>query len=156
MEYTYKPPLVTMILAAAFFACCGWVTYQMASTNDRGLILLHVITLDLQGATMFYWGLFGCSVLFVITGAMGAFRSITNPGSLKLNEHEITFPCGFMGRENARIPYDQIKSLSEMTTSGQTILTIQTRDKKYSIVQGHLPNKEAYTSIKNKLMLHSS
>ncbi len=156
MEYTYKPPLITMILAALFFLACASVAYYMASTNDRGLILWHLIKLDLQGATIFYWGLFVCSILFVIVGAMGAFRSITNPGTLRLGEYEITFPCGFMARDCARIQYDQIKSLSEMKTSGQTILTINTRDKKYSIVQGHLPSKDAYTSVKNKLMLYCS
>ncbi|QQR57896.1 MAG: hypothetical protein IPG59_23475 [Candidatus Melainabacteria bacterium] len=154
MEYTYKPPLITMFLAAAFFTACSFVLFHEASTNDRGLILWHLITFDLQGATNFYWGLFVCSILFVLTGIMGAYRSIANPGKLRLGEHEITFPNGFLGRDLARIQYSQIQDLSEMTTSGQTILTIKTRDKKYSIVQGHLPNKEAYTSVKNKLMLH--
>lgn len=156
MEYTYKPPLITMFLAAAFFAACSFVVFNMASTNDRGLILWHVITLDLQGATTFYWALFVCSVLLTLAGIMGAFRSLTDPKQLKLGEHELTLPCGFMQRDTARIHYSDIKGLSEMKASGQTILTIETRDKKYSVVAGHLPNKEAYTSVKNKLMLHCS
>ncbi len=154
MEYTYKPPLITMFLAAAFFTACSFVLFHEASTNDRGLILWHLITFDLQGATNFYWGLFVCSLLLTMAGIMGAVRSLTDPKLLKLGEHEITLPCGFMQRDTARIQYTDIKGLSEMQASGQTILTIETRDKKYTVVKGHLPNKEAYTSVKNKLMLH--
>ncbi len=156
MEYTYKPPVIMMIFAAIFFGACTPVMYHLASTNNQGADIEYFIQLNVEQATLFYWVLFGFSIILTLLGVLGAIQSIFNPRKLVLGENEIVLPCDFLLRNTARINYKDIQNLEESEISGQTFLYLHTRNKKYSIIASHLPNKETYISVRNKLTLHCS
>ncbi len=156
MEYSYKPPLIKMLVSTLFFAACSFVLFQMASKNDKGALLENVIKLDVNTATILLWFLFGSSILLCLCGILGAMSSITNPRKLTLDEHQIALPCGFLAQDTIRILYENINNMEELEISGQTFLQFNNKGKKYSILASHLPNKEAYISVKNKLLQHCS
>src|SRR5580704_2371067 len=84
LYYSYRPRWRTMILAGGLFVACGLVLVEMAESNDRGLIIEHVIELSPRHATDFYWVMAVLSFTFVATAALMMVVAMYNPQAVEL------------------------------------------------------------------------
>jgi hypothetical protein len=150
LEFPYKPKAHVMLLVAGFFALCGAVLAHVAQTNDRGLLLWHVIHFETEGATVFYWVLAGISGIFVLLGMLGFARSVfaTEPQVLKLTPEEIIVPPSLFRFENQQVRWRDVTRITLQEVNGQHLLHLHHGDrKKLTIARSILPDRSAWDTV---------
>jgi hypothetical protein len=151
-KFPYNPRLAISLACIGFFAACSAILTHEAQTNNRGLLIDYVISLDAHGATVFYWILATFAVLFVLTGLGLIVRRFTAPKMLELQADSLVLPHGFFQSRTTRIHYSEITSLYEQRLSRQTLLRLTTRQGMFSLVAALLPNREIYLGVRDFLM----
>ncbi len=77
-EYPYRPKPLNMLGSGLLFAAGGLFMAHQALTNDRGLIIEHLIRLSPLGTTIFFW----CCTVFcgwlAVLGIIGFFAGVTS------------------------------------------------------------------------------
>lgn len=109
-RFAYKPKTLTMILAGGFFLLCAVALFYRAASNDRGLVLNGIITMDQAGATTFYFVLASLSAVMSVGGIVGFVQSLKGAGFVVLDDAGVGFP-GNLGQKPVRIAYDAIKRI---------------------------------------------
>ena len=147
ISYQYKPRLKTGILALLFFGLCSFALYHKAQTNDVGLIINGIIELSQNGATIFYYSLFGGAITFVILGVLIIFNNLTSKREIKLTETCLVRPKNGFSSQTHSIPYSEIASIEEQLVYNQTFLKINHKSGKNSIPQSMFKNKETFKNF---------
>ncbi|MEQ1780795.1 MAG: hypothetical protein ABMA14_05510 [Hyphomonadaceae bacterium] len=109
-RFAYKPKTHVMLLAAVFFLVASVVLIYAGATNDRGLILNHIIEMDEASATTFYYVLAGLSAAMTAGGVFGFVMSLRGAKFVVLDDASVEFP-GNLGQKQVRIPYGAITGL---------------------------------------------
>jgi len=148
-RYTYKPKALHTVLAGAFFAVCGFSIIQQARTNQQGLIIDGFIRLDPHDATLFYWGLGGCSIVLVCLSLLGLYRAMTSRHELTLDETHLHMPKSGLGTTIKSVAYRDIIAMSLMKVRSQRFLTIQYPGGKVNISSSLLPDRVAFETVCN-------
>jgi hypothetical protein len=152
LEYPYKANPRAMFLAMAFFGACAAMMARAALTNDRGLIINGVITLETVGATRFYWCVAAVSLLFVAGGMAGLIAGRRSPRSVRLTATELSAPKHGFARQPTVIPLSEIQNVGMMTMHRQRMLTIHHARGSLTVTQSMLPGADAFDQLHDTLI----
>jgi len=147
LEYPFRANPRTTLLAIAFFGACGLWMARNAVTNDRGVIINGLITLETGGATTLYWCMAGVCALFVIAGAIGLSGNRGRPRVVRLTPTHLVAPRNGFAREATTIPLTDIRDLGMQEIHRQRIMTIHHTGGNLSIVQSMLPGAAAFDEL---------
>jgi len=147
IRYPYKPKKITSIFAIAMFALGAFVFFHLANTNDRGVIINHILKLSVEHATIFYWVLFTVCVLFVVVGTISLVISLTKNRDIILTEDSISSPKHSWSSKIITVHYTDITDTKIRTINKQVLLYIVHRRGKLVIPQSMLPNKNSFNEM---------
>src|SRR4051812_36858694 len=119
IEYPYKPNPRIMLLVILFFGGGAAVMADAALGHDRGLIINGIITLEVRGATIFYWCVAGLCGAFVLLGLAMLVVGLTSKGRLRLTPTEISAPRRGFGRTSTTIPLAEIQGVQVYSVRDQ-------------------------------------
>ena len=147
-SFPYKPRLVPMLVAILFFGFCGWFMNQTANTNDRGLILEHLIHFSPEGATLFYRAIAWVSFMFVALAVFVGLPQTFLDRRLVLEPDSILVPRGLWSTQRVRIPLDSIREVQMATYRRKYhFITIYHDGGKCKINASHLPGVDDYQTV---------
>jgi hypothetical protein len=147
LTYAYRQKTWKIVLGLLFFAGCAWIALHTARTNDRGLIINHLIELETPSATIFYWGIFAVCAAFVPLGLAGLWVGRAGGRRITLDQQAITLPKNAWSRESRTIPLAEITGLSMQTINGQTFLHMRLTSGKASLVGSMFPSKADFETF---------
>jgi len=146
-EYEYKPSWLIILLCGGMFGLAAVFFAARANSNDRGLIINHVVELSENGATIFYWVFCFLSFCFVAITIALIFHRLKFRQRIALTATGIIVPVSRWSADEKLIEYKNISALSESNVSGQTFLYLFHLDGKYIINRSMLPSKKLYREI---------
>ena len=146
-EYEYKPSWLIILLCGGMFGLAAVFFGVRANSNDRGLIINHVIELSENGATIFYWVFCFLSLGFVTITIALTFHRLKFRQRIAFTPTGIIVPASRWSADEKLIEYKNILALSEANVSGQTFLNLFHSDGKYIINRSILPSKKVYREI---------
>jgi hypothetical protein len=147
----YNPKWGMIALAILFFGACSVFMALEAMNNNAGLIINGVITLDPNGATLFYWVISALGAGFVLMGLLLTGRRIISHQVLDIGTEELLLPWGFMQRKTATIIYADIDKVTEVDVSGQKFIYVTAKGLRYTITASLFPDKKTYEEVKSFL-----
>lgn len=140
LVFTYKAKPAPVIGAILFFGLGGWFMNETAKTNQRGLIIEHLIHLSPEQATLFYHGIALLSLGFVLL-ALFVIPQLFIHRELVLEHDAAILPVGFFSKRQQRIPLDSIHDVRITTVRKKyTFVTIYHDAGKTKINGSMLPN----------------
>jgi hypothetical protein len=154
LEYPYKTNIKKLALLLPVLAGLSWFMAHMAMTNDRGMLLFHVIELDVPGATRVLWGI--CAILGL--GAVGGLIAIItqlNAGDatyLRIADDGFTIPVGFFEKRMEFVRYADVTKLTMMSVQGQNYLVIRHMGGKISLQQQAMADEESFLVAAGTIM----
>lgn len=146
-DYEYKPSWLVIFGCGALFALAAAIFALRANSNDRGLIINHIIELSENGATYFYWVMCFLSAGFVTIAVALTFHRLKFRQRVALTANGIVVPASRWSAGEKFIEYKNISALSESSINGQHFLYIFHADGKYILNRGMLPSKKVYREI---------
>lgn len=149
VRFPYKPKVILFILVVLFFSACTAVLGNIATTNDRGLILNKILEFSTGGATIFYWILTACAAVFVVLAIVGLISGLITKKEIVLTESTISAPKSGISKKVVTLQYSEISEVSMQTVQNQKFLNILHQDGKLSIPQSMLPNKNDFEKLVN-------
>jgi hypothetical protein len=147
LKYAYKPKITTMAFGVLFFGACSVWGYHMAASNDRGLIIDGLISLDTGQATVFHWGIFAAAAMMALLGLLALVKGMTSTHALVMDETAIRFPKWGLGDRIVTIRYRDIMAMSILQVKSTRMLMIQYTGGKASIGQGMLPSPAIFDKV---------
>ena len=147
LKYDYKPKITAMALAMIFFGICAVVIYNSAHTNDRGLIIDGLITLDTAQATVFYWGLTAASVVMALLGLFGIVRGMTSTQTLTMDDTALRLPKSALSQKIVTIPYRDIFKMTTIQVKSQRFLRVEYAGGKVNITRSMLPSNASFDKV---------
>ena len=150
-EYEYKTKWTAIVLCAAFSGLCTVVHGSKALSNDRGLIINHIIELGTDGATTFYWFLTSGSAGFVVATAFLAYHRVAFRQRITFGPAGVTIPASRWSRDKKEIAYRNIQALSPATLGGQYFLYVMHSGGKYVITASMLTSKAVFEEVRDLL-----
>jgi len=135
-------PYKQVILAVLLFSACAVFLAYLAKTNDRGVIIYHLIHLGPDGADIFYAVLSLLSAGFVAIGVLGAYRiSRFETFQLVLGDSTLSMPTGATFRvTEAEILFRDIVSVEMLPPDAPKRLMIHARTGSHGLPANYLPN----------------
>ncbi|MCC7036740.1 MAG: hypothetical protein IT560_05465 [Alphaproteobacteria bacterium] len=154
LEYPYKVNVKKMGLLIPFIAGLAVFMAHLGMTNDRGLILFHVIHLDVENARIFYWAM---SVILGLSAGACLVAVITqlNAGDatvLRIADDGFTIPVGFFEKRMEFVRYSDITKLTMMSVQGQNYMVIRHMGGKISLQQQSMENRDSYLVASGTIM----
>jgi hypothetical protein len=110
-----------MVLGGLFFAAFAAVLALRASTNQRGLVINHVVHLEPGAATTLYWVMVVLSALFVVLAAATALQRTRE---LTLDDRSVAIPGPIWRRAPVTIAFADITALEQQAIHGQDLLIL--------------------------------
>ncbi len=147
LKYDYKPKITAMALAMIFFGVCAVVGWHSAQTNDRGLIIDGLITLDTGQATIFYWGLMAVSVVMAAGGLFGIVRGMTSTQTLVMDDTALRLPKSALSQKIVTVPYRDIVRMTAIQIKSQRFLRVEYAGGKVNITRSMLPSNAIFDKV---------
>ena len=127
LEISYRLNRSKMLLMAGAFALSAIGLVYFAVTNDRGLILFHLITLSQIQATLFYWAMSGVSGWVTVMAVIALTTGVTDRDhQIRLTPDEFTAPQGFFRRRPVTVPLYAIYKTRVHSANGTRYLNLKT------------------------------
>lgn len=104
------------------------------------------------GASVFFGALSALGAGFVVLAALLTVRRLSTEAVLELGPEALLLPHGFLQRRIERIPYADLAEVSEVRVSGQTLLQLTTRRRRFTISASLLPDRPSYEAVRDFLM----
>jgi hypothetical protein len=146
-EIDYRPKWWIIVACGLMFGGCALLFANLAARNHRGLIINGIIRLGPQGATVFYWSLFGASAAFVLMSLFLVYHRLRYRQRLVLGPSTITVPASRWSRRTEEIAYADIRDLVTTEVSGQRFLQVVHPGGKYTIVASMLPSRAVFEEL---------
>ncbi|EKE68103.1 hypothetical protein [Gallaecimonas xiamenensis] len=143
----YKTGNLKLIGAMGLFGACAALIGREAATNDRGLILNHLLEFSAQGATLFYWALAGAALLFVLLAALALVKNNLSKRELVLTGTYLEAPKNGISNRLVRVQYSAITDLVLQQVQGIQLLKISHTQGKLTLASSMLPGKEAFAQV---------
>ncbi len=148
VRYPYRAKIWKMLLAVLFFSACALIIASKALSNDRGMIINHLIELETRDATIFLWILTALSAAFVLTGVMIIAKTIGSTAELVLAPTAVSAPkSGLRLNALVTVPYQTISNLVLQEVQSQKFLIIHHTGGKLSIIASMLPSKADFDTV---------
>ena len=99
---------------------------NIASNNQKGLRLFHIITLSPSDATLFYWGVAILCLLAALVTIFVVLTSLRHPKQVELYATHANLPKASIFGGQINIPYELITNISRRKISAtQEMLVIK-------------------------------
>ncbi|MDO7843297.1 hypothetical protein [Sphingomonas immobilis] len=155
-RFDYRPKIGASLLAAGFFTLMAVGMVWIAQTNDRGLVLYHLIRFDRDGATVFYWCLVGFFALAACYGAYGVQLAFSDPREVVVGKAGITAPAGAMSSKTVTVRYTSITHVAMVQQGKYHFFHIHHQDGKLSIPKSMIADDDTFermlAAIENGMM----
>lgn len=146
--YPYAPSWKAMVVGFLFFTGGSLVLAVKASGTVNGFRLFRVIEFSSGGATRLYIVASLLCGIFSMLALIGLWKRLSCPQEIVVDDEGLEVPRSLFSRENMRVTYAEIASVTVSEVMGERTLRIGLRNgAKKEIVQNHLPTKEAFTEI---------
>ena len=117
LRFDYRPNLIKMIIAVAFFGVGGFMLQNEASTNTRGLIIDGIIHLSPANASTFYLVLSYAGFAIMAFAIFATLTSLMNPKEIVLEPTSLSAPRWVWSSGPTRIPYKDITGAHNDTSA---------------------------------------
>lgn len=134
IEYRYrmKPWLIGLVVL--LLCILTPIFFQIAMVNDEGVILLKIIILDVQAATIFYYAFASLILLMAFIAIIRLTRSFGVDATVVLGQYAITAPKTPNGKKIITYNYTDITDIKIVIINHQTHLFIK-KPKSHLIIQ---------------------
>ncbi|MCI4670961.1 MAG: hypothetical protein MRZ79_22685 [Bacteroidia bacterium] len=148
-KYPYGSKWAPLILGLLSFLAASIGLQYFARTNDEGINIMRMIYLPPSSATIFFWVLFGGSILLTLMTIMGIYFRAKGIQYLEVKEDRIIIPGHGFIQKPAEILFSKIQEITEVHVYQNTILNIETGEKKRSMLKNYLSKKSDYEEIRS-------
>jgi hypothetical protein len=133
-----------LVFGAATLVCLGPLALfaRLAATNDRGLLIDHVLPLSVGEASVFYGALALCCLTFVAMGTAGLWRLSHRPTyRLTVNAQGVTLPEARVWKANldATLRWSDLLGVGTSPTQKPTQIMLRSRQGLHVLHQRVLP-----------------
>ena len=146
-RFDYRPKAGTALLAAGFFTLMAVASVWTAQTNDRGLVLYHLVHFDRDHATIFYWCFVGVFALMACYAAYSVQLAFAEPREVVVGKTGITAPAGALSSQTVTIRYGAITSVAVVERNRQHFFHIHHQDGKLSIPRSMIADDNAFEGL---------
>jgi len=143
----YKPNIIVFLFVIVFFGICGATLFYVAKTNDRGLVINHLIELSATGASYFYGVLALASSLFVLLGIIVIGRGITSKREVIVGASAISAPKSGISQRMVTVAFGDISSMNVQKVQRTRILNINYNGGRLSIPNNMVPGKTGFDDL---------
>lgn len=148
-EYEYRLKSERTEVKAAIFGAAALGFAYMASSNDRGLILF-VIPLSRNAATIAYWVFAGLAALFSVSDIVNVVRRGSLRQRIAFTPEGLLVPRSLWSTEETLIPYDSVLELHEFNEP-KSVVVVRHRQGEFTLELDMLPDERAYAEIVHNL-----
>jgi hypothetical protein len=136
-----------MFKGLLLFGAGAFFLGMKASSNDRGVVLQHLIQLGPEGATIFYWCFAAACAVFALAAFMLILFGLFSNQVLSISETELSAPKSLLSPANTIVPLSSILRLELKSVRNQHFLSVYHEDGKLTIASGNLPDTEAFGDV---------
>jgi hypothetical protein len=148
-EYEYRLKAGRVETRGLLYGAGALFMAYMGLTNDRGLVLF-VIPLSQQAATVFYWVFAGLGALFCGVDLMNAERRKSLRQRIALTKDAVLVPRSPWTQEEQRIPYETIVEMRPFDAPDH-IVVIRHQAGDFTLRLAMLSDERAYAKIVQSL-----
>lgn len=152
LRFRYRPQPGRTLLVGAFFALCAIVLVHMARTNDRGMVINHIIELDPAWARGVLWALAACAVAFVLVALVSIASALGQERWIVLDKHAVTAPPFGFSKKQRRIAFADVADLRLRQVHRQRFVEIVGSDgRKLSVPASMLSSQAEFDRLLDEL-----
>lgn len=151
LQYPYETHSGKMLLGGVFSSIGAVVLFYMAKTNNRGLILNHLVEFSPGQATIFYLVLAGLAGLGAVLGLLAFIGNQGGPKQLTLTETRLTVPSIIFGGSQKVVKVSDIQWLSLVAFKGYRYLYVRHSSGKIRINEECFPSNAAFAELYHAL-----
>lgn len=152
IKFKYITSIKSYIIPIVFsFSSCVLFTYK-ALNNNRGLKINKIIQFSENKATIFFWCLFGFSLIFLSLFIYAFFNTIRNKKysqGIIITDLSISVPKNGFSKKNNEIEFDKIIDVYNENYNNNPSLIIKSDSKKIVLFKKILSSKEHFETIQN-------
>lgn len=149
LEFVYQPKRIALFFITLILGMATLWMAHVAYTNDRGLVLNHIIPFSVNGATVFYWVIAALCLGFTLW-LFAAFLSAVIFGKrvfLQLGETELHATNSMIRTELRTTPYSEITGLGIQELKGKQSLIIRHLSGKITLNCSQFKDKEEFIKV---------
>ena len=148
ISFSYRGRRSSLIWAIVFFGAAALLFASMAVQNRAGAEINGFIKLSPTGATIFYWVMFACSMVFVGGSIAILFSRRIREAKLEISPAGVKAPYGFLQRRSFDLKFADLEGITETTVNGQRFLYLYSGGERYPINAIMLPSANDYEQVK--------
>lgn len=124
----------------------------IATSNTKGLRIGPLITLDVDGANIFYWAMTAACGLFALPMALAtAYRASYIKQRIGFTRSSIWLPRTLWTEEWEEVPFGEIAAITMWSYHGESVITLDLANRKFRIGRSWLPSPEAFEDVVRRL-----
>jgi hypothetical protein len=149
LRYRQRVRLTRMLAVVLFFGAGTIVIGHIALTNDRGLLIDHLIPLDTSQATVFYYVLTLFSAGFVAVGLGGVLHWLKGDEWLLLDEQGINGTVGsILKSKQCRVAYASVRTTQTTSYRSTHIFKIMARNgRSHTIISNFFESDQQFNDF---------
>ena len=143
----YKPNMKLFVLVMVFFGACAAVLFQVAKTNDRGLVINHLIELSATGASYFFAALALASLGFVLIAILAIYRGLTSEREVIVSDDSITAPKSGVSKRMVTLRFEEVSAMKVQKVQKTRVLHLTSSQGKLAIPNNMIPGKTGFDDL---------
>jgi hypothetical protein len=156
LKFEFRPKLGMPLLGIFVLGGFGISLAFTALTNDRGLILNHILKFSVQGATIVYWVISALFIYITVLTTIALIFSFLARGRIyiRLTPSDMYILQGLLKKKIRQIPFKEITGLIIREMRGHHFLCIKHPSGNIDISQSALPTQEDFDQILRFIVEH--
>lgn len=151
IEFEYRVKIWFIVAVVLVLCILTYVFFEVARVNDSGVILLRLITLDTQNATIFYYAFATLILVMALRSIQLLVRSFGVDRFVILGQFAVTAPIVPNGKLLKTINYADITNADLVTFNHQTHLFIKSTTGRIQIQRAAFKSKQKFQDFVNEL-----
>ena len=141
------PNMKLFVLVMIFFGACAAVLFHVARTNDRGVVINHLIELSANGASYFFGALALASLGFVLIAIVAIYRGFTSEREVIVSDDSITAPKSAISKRTVTFRFEDVNTMKVQKVQKTRVLHLATHQGKLSIPNNMIPGKTGFDDL---------
>ncbi len=125
-EFNYNISKTQLIISVIIVSALPFLLASVATSNQKGLRLFHIVTLSPNDATLFYWGMAILCAFAAFATMFMVFTSLRHPKQVELYATHANLPKASMFGGQLNIPYESITNISQKRLSATQEMVVIT------------------------------
>lgn len=145
--YTYRARVGLILAIVVFFGLCAVVIANSAMNVNGPVRIRGLGTFSEASAPTVLWIMAALCVGFVAAGILAAVRSGDDCRLIQLDSNAIIAPRSAISRKVMHLAWADITGVEVKSMSGQTTMSLHTKDTKLVIAKNGLKNAAAFDDL---------